>query len=233
MTIATRLMRNERHAEARLWMQHIFDPTAADDAGPEGFWKIKPFYEEQQGGAVQSLDELLTTGNSAYEQQVEAWVADPFQPHVIARLRISAYMQFVVMRYLSSLIGEADLLFRRDTREYIDQARQLYVLASSILGERPIMLPAQETFITTPNLLLNRFRFDWNGLAGGNPLDSLTSWLSVGLPGASTTPKRSIGLASGGLTVDATGAGGALSTSFGGTGHAVTLGSASGWIPCC
>lgn len=228
LMIAARLMRNERFAEARLWLHHIFDPTAADEDGPEGFWKIKPFYEEQQGGALQSLDALLTDGNTAYERQLQTWEADPFQPHAIARLRTSAYMQAVVMRYLSSLISEADMLFRRDTREFIDKARQLYVLAGSILGERPTLLPAQEASAMTPNLLLNRFRFEWNGLPGGNPLDSLTSSLSAGLPGASTTPKRSTGLTGGALTVEATVASSALAASFGGTGQATTLGSASG-----
>ena len=70
------------------------------------------------------------------------------------------------MRYLTCLIDEADMLFRRDTREDIDEARQLYLLAAEILGDRPNLLPAQEASSSTPNLLLERFRIDWNGPLG-------------------------------------------------------------------
>jgi hypothetical protein len=230
LTIATRLMRNERHAEARQWLQHIFDPTASDEDGPEGFWKIKPFYEEQTGAALQTLDSLLTEGSTAYEQQLQAWEANPVQPHAIARLRTPAYMQSVVMRYVSSLIAEADGLFRRDTREAIDQARQLYVLASSILGERPTLLAPQDAPTRTPNQLLNRLRIEWNGLPGGDPLDALAALLSAGLPGASTATAspRGRAVAPGSISIDNSISGNALAAAFGGTGPATNWGSAAG-----
>lgn len=203
LLIATRLMQNQRYAEARQWFHHIFNPTATDGEGTERFWRIRPFYEEQVGGPLASLESLLTEGSLSYERQVEEWELNPFQPHVIARLRISAYMQAVVMRYLTCLREEADMLFRRDTREDINEARQLYLLAASILGDRPDLLPAQEASSLTPNLLLERFRFEWNGLPGlSNPLDLLTSFLPADLSGAA--PVRSNARAvSGSFPVDA------------------------------
>jgi len=204
LLIATRLMQNQRYADARRWFHYIFDPTATDGAGPERFWKIKPFFEEQLNGPLASLEALLTEGNVSYEQQVEEWELDPFNVHVIARLRISAYMQATVMRYMTCLIKEADMLFRSDTREDINEARQLYLLAAAILGDRPYVLPAQEAVSLTPNLLLERFRFDWNngnGPLGHNPLDLLTSFLSADRPGAPAA-RSSARVASGGIVVD-------------------------------
>ncbi len=202
LLVATRLMQNQRYAEARRWFHYIFDPTSTDGVGTERFWKIKPFYQEQLDGPLESLQVLLTEGSSAYEQQVREWELDPFNPYVIARLRISAYMQAVVMRYLTSLLDEADGLFRRDTREDINEARQLYLLAAEILGDRPSLLPAQEASPSTPNLLLKRFKIDWNGPLGRDPLDWLTSRLPVGLPGTSST-RPSARMMSGSNAVDA------------------------------
>ncbi|GAA1970923.1 hypothetical protein GCM10009776_37390 [Microbacterium deminutum] len=203
LLIATRLMQNGRYADARTWFHYIFDPTTAgEEAGPERFWKIKPFYEEQRDGPIASLNELLTEGNASYEQQVEEWELDPFQPDVIARLRITAYMQSVVMRYLSCLIQEADSLFQRDTREDIDEARLLYLLAAEILGDRPTLLPAQDPPTSTPNLLLERFQSWWNGTPGIiNPLDLLASYLPTSRPGAPTA-RSSARIISGGGILD-------------------------------
>ena len=201
LLIATRLMQNQRYAEARQWFHAIFDPTATDGTGPARFWKIKPFYEEQLNGPLETLEQLLAEGSVAYEQQVSEWELEPFDPHVLARLRISAYMQATVMRYLGCLSQAADMLFRRDTREDINEARQLYLLAAEILGEQPNLLPAQETAALTSNLLLGRFRLEWNGLAGGNPLDLLASRLSTTLPGTASA-RSGARVSSAPLTVD-------------------------------
>ena len=43
LLIATRLMQNQRYADARRWFHYIFDPTTvSEETGPERFWKIKP-----------------------------------------------------------------------------------------------------------------------------------------------------------------------------------------------
>ncbi|MEI6900933.1 MAG: hypothetical protein WCL00_13735, partial [Bacteroidota bacterium] len=70
---------------------------------------------------------------------------DPFRPHVIARMRISAYMKNTVMKYLDNLIAWGDNLFGRDTIEAINEATNLYILAAQILGERPQEIPARAT----------------------------------------------------------------------------------------
>ena len=46
-----------------------------------------------------------------------AILANPFDPHVVARTRPSAYQWYVVMKYLDNLIAWGDSLFLADTQE--------------------------------------------------------------------------------------------------------------------
>jgi hypothetical protein len=145
--IATQLSKNQRFEEAQQWFHYIFDPTATDSPdqpttpGPERFWRVKPFYEQAMAG-TQTLEELFENTN-ALNQQIREWEANPFRPHVIARLRLVTYMKAVVMRYIDNLIAWGDQLFRRDTIESINEATQLYILAAQILGRRPEKIPAR------------------------------------------------------------------------------------------
>jgi hypothetical protein len=100
---------------------------------------VKPFYCETKKG-IQTLEELMKDAK-ALEDQMTQWSENPFKPHVIARLRITAYMKTVVMKYLDNLIAWVDQLFRRDTIESINEATQLYILAAQILGKRPEEIP--------------------------------------------------------------------------------------------
>jgi hypothetical protein len=146
--IATRLSRNQRFDEAQRWFHFIFDPTD-NSAGPEParFWRVRPFYEAGQATPIQELMALLAdkTNTSPARQdlvtQVKQWRKNPFQPHLIARWRTSAYQWSVLMKYVDNLIAWGDQLFRRDTIESINEATQLYVLADQILGRRPERLP--------------------------------------------------------------------------------------------
>ena len=184
--IATRLMQNQRFADARRWFHYVFDPTSTDGKDSERFWKIKPFYNEQLEGSVETLQVLLAEGSPEFDAQVREWTINPLQPHAIARLRISAYMQAIVQQYLDCLIGYGDVLFRRETREDAGEAALLYLLAGEILGTRPTLLPAQETAVSTPNLKLGRFSIVLNGLLGRDPIGSLVSMLAPGARGFSS-----------------------------------------------
>ena len=70
----------------------------------------------------------------AYAQQWQLLKDNPFRPYVVARLRPLAFMKNVVMKYIDNLIRWGDQLFAQDTRESINEATQLYVLASELLG---------------------------------------------------------------------------------------------------
>jgi hypothetical protein len=161
LLVATQLSNNQQFEQAQRWFHYIFNPTATDSPsgavqpGAERFWRVKPFYDEAMRGA-QTLEELMADA-AALNEQVNAWKADPFKPHVIARLRVVAYMKAVVMRYIDNLVAWGDQLFRRDTIESINEATQLYLLAAQILGRRPENIPAraipkEQTFRTLDDI---------------------------------------------------------------------------------
>jgi hypothetical protein len=139
MLIACRLKEDQRFEEARDWFHYIFNPTNSEGGDKERFWQFKPFYDEA-GTTIETLDDLLKNETELTEQ-VEKWMDDPFNPHLIARMRISAYMKNIVMKYIDNLVAWGDNLFRRDSIEAINEATNLYILAARILGERPDNIP--------------------------------------------------------------------------------------------
>ena len=70
-------------------------------------------------------------------EQIKAYLDDPFDPHAIASLRRIAYRRTTVMAYIDNLLDWGDNLFRQYTRESINEARMLYVLAYDLLGKKP------------------------------------------------------------------------------------------------
>ncbi|OLT60529.1 hypothetical protein BJP37_17440 [Moorena bouillonii PNG] len=74
---------------------------------------------------------------SNYNAQLTVYLEDPFDPHAIADLRPLAYRKAIVMRYIDNLLDWGDMLFRQYTRESINEARMLYILAYDLLGEKP------------------------------------------------------------------------------------------------
>jgi len=165
LLIADRLKQNQRFAEAQRWFHYIFDPTIGQESSdtsesrssrsnPARFWKVRPFFEAaNERFTPEELMLRLNSGDPELEDQVEQWRNDPFNPHLLARLRITAYMKTVVMKYLDNLIAWGDHLFRQDTLESTAEATQVYVLAANILGQRPPILPPRspaphETFET-------------------------------------------------------------------------------------
>lgn len=145
--VACALSKNRRFAEARQWFHYIFDPTdTSDDPAPSRYWRFRPFRESQDlpiGELVRRLADRTDQSSAKQEFQalIRQWKDDPFKPHLVARLRLRSYMYAVVMAYLDNLIDWADQLFRRDTMESLNEATQLYVLASQILGRRPESVP--------------------------------------------------------------------------------------------
>jgi len=165
LIIATHLSQNQRFEEAQKWFHYIFNPTdSSPDPSPQRYWKVLPFYNNlhPEKDRIQELLTLLSyTGSDQdtlkrkadVEDQVKQWRDNPFNPHLIARLRITAYQKTVVMKYIDNLIAWADQLFNRDTIESINEATQLYILAYNMLRLRPERIPARgkvqpETYAT-------------------------------------------------------------------------------------
>jgi len=144
LLVATRLTQNQKFEEARKWYHYIFDPTRSSgtETGGERFWITKPFRKEIEDGLI-TLEDLLNREENAHEldAQIANWENNLFNPHAVARLRISAYMRNTVLRYIDNLIKWGDQLFGRDTIESINEATLLYILASNILGKRIETVP--------------------------------------------------------------------------------------------
>lgn len=140
LSIASRLSQNQRFEEAQQWFHYIFNPMETKGEAPRRFWQIKPFYQFQDYSDIRDIVKALDSDREHYTRQVDYWEENPFDPHVIARMRNVAYMKTVVMKYLDNLIAWGDQLFRRDTIETINEATQIYILASQVLGKRPIFL---------------------------------------------------------------------------------------------
>lgn len=141
MTIAGKLSRDQKFAQAQKWYHSIFDPTASESGGKDRFWQFMPFNEEAKK-KISTLSDLLKGGEEILKQ-IDLWEKHPFSPHIIARMRLSAYMKNVVMKYLDNIISWADNLFMRDTLEAINEATNLYILAAKILGPKPQRVPSR------------------------------------------------------------------------------------------
>lgn len=135
LLVAEHLTSNQRFADAKRWYEYIYNPQAqpADkDTDKARYWRFRPFREAM---TLPGLRDILQN-----QFEITTYNDDPFNPHAIARLRISAYAKATVLKYVDNLILWGDALFRQDTRESVAQATNLYVLASQLLGRRPEMV---------------------------------------------------------------------------------------------
>ncbi|MCX5314711.1 neuraminidase-like domain-containing protein [Streptomyces sp. NBC_00154] len=147
MLIQSRLRQNRRYEEAlRCVRRYVWDFT-----DPKGnCWKVEPLRTTPKESVNQWLNRL-SAGDPDLNRQIAEWHDHPFQPHLLARMRLSAYQKYVVMECLDTLLEWADAQYRLDTMESINQAAQLYVLVAEMLGPRPQALatsgePAPQTF---------------------------------------------------------------------------------------
>lgn len=179
IAVATFLSRQHRFEDARRWFHFIFDPTTNDaSTGRERFWRFLPFRQAQAPDTITQLLEVLAKPQanvqkkSEVEAQITAWLDDPFNPFAIARLRPSAFEWYTVISYVKNLIAWADQMFRRDSRESINEATLLYIMAAQILGPRPETIRTQET---------NRQSFSYRSLKElKGDLDSFSNvWLTL------------------------------------------------------
>ncbi|MGD1808192.1 neuraminidase-like domain-containing protein [Dapis sp. BLCC M126] len=136
--LADNLSKSQRFEEAMNWWHYIFAPINVK-GNIRKVWKFRPFRATDSKNVLQKIFDRLDPNTP--DDEITEWREKPFQPHVIARSRPTAYMKWVVMKYIDNLIAWGDSLFRQDTIESINQATQLYILAGHILGPRPEIIP--------------------------------------------------------------------------------------------
>jgi len=156
LMIAERLSQNLRFDDAETWFHYIFNPTdsglddpSSPEPAPQRYWKFLPFKTSDQDRIQDLLDALSYTGTDPatlklrkeVQAEIDAWKKNPFDPHLIARMRTIAYQKHVVMKYLDNKIAHADQLFSQNTMENNNYAEQLYIEALDILGPRPERIP--------------------------------------------------------------------------------------------
>ncbi|PTB18124.1 hypothetical protein C9I57_25210 [Trinickia symbiotica] len=150
MFMASLLLRNRQFKDALTWLEYIFNPT--DNSGgpsPQRFWQMAPFNAMNSADWISQQIQTLLSKLAADSQQgisdpattaaIQNWIQDPFDPHAIASLRISAYGKATVMRMLDVLLGWGDWYYggTQYTVENVSQAEQLYIVADMILGPKP------------------------------------------------------------------------------------------------
>ena len=142
--IANQLNSQQRFAAAQQWYHYIFNPTANETIPTIGLsasererrqrdrvWR----YLEFRNLDITKMREILSDPAA-----IEVYKKDPFNPHAIARLRLSAYQKCIVMKYIDNLLDWGDSLFSQFTTESVNEATLLYVMAGDILGPRPAEL---------------------------------------------------------------------------------------------
>ncbi len=147
LLIADHLSKQHKFEDAERWLRCVFDPTSSDaDTDAKRFLKFRVFKELDLNQQV--IDDLTALAQVAggyasdvdvgvVHKLIDRWRNAPFRPFLIARRRHIAFLWRTLFAYLDNLIAWADSLYRRDTRESINEATMLYVLAERILGRRP------------------------------------------------------------------------------------------------
>jgi hypothetical protein len=158
LLVALTLSQNGQYEDADTWFRYIFDPTnpTTSATSPQPYWQVQPFTTSAPETLVQLMNDIDNNAPDAVAQ-VADWYSNPFQPFVIARSRIGAFQKYVFMAYLDNLIAWGDQLYGQvDSIESINQATQLYVFASQLLGELPEQIPSPQSPI----------EYDYNSIQG-------------------------------------------------------------------
>jgi hypothetical protein len=147
LMVADQLSKQHKFEDAERWLRYIFDPTSGEPGtNAKRFLKFRVFREMDLNNQVindlkvlaQAASGLATDADvKAVQKLIQRWREMPLRPFVIARSRQIAFLWRTLFAYLDNLLAWADSLYRRDTRESINEAVMIYVLAQKILGRRP------------------------------------------------------------------------------------------------
>lgn len=156
MLLAEKLLDTQQFDLALKMCHYVFDPFAKG-SGVKRYWQMPPFQDIDSVDSLEKLFSALKPHTSVpVDDPINQWRKNPFDPHVLARLRPVSYMKWAVMKYIEILIAYGDWYFQQNTLEMIPMAIQMYVLASHVYGKRGQMIPKRgkkrpETYLTLLN----------------------------------------------------------------------------------
>ena len=138
MLLVDRLLAAQQFDQALKMCHYVLNPYASgvDD---KRFWQFAPFKEIDSENVLEKL--FLGLQPNQPNADVDEWRDKPFQPHVVARRRPSAYMKWVAMKYIQIWIAYGDYYLRQNTLETIPLAIQCYVVASHVYGPAGQKIP--------------------------------------------------------------------------------------------
>ncbi|KAF5636140.1 toxin subunit [Fusarium sp. NRRL 52700] len=124
----------------------VFDPTVdvqgqTRKQAKTACWRFRPFRDiaadptENQDKFTGWLDE------STLDVAVSERRRNPSNTHATARTRPRAYMKWIVMKYIETLIAAGDEYFRQGSIETLPMAIQRYIEAAHVLGPEPPKIP--------------------------------------------------------------------------------------------
>lgn len=162
MLLADRLLKSQQFDQALKMCNYVLNPYAKGTGGSDDkrFWQFFPFKEIDARNVLEKMFLSLQPNqpDNTPGHAIEEWRNKPFQPHVVARSRPSAYMKWVAMKYIEILIAYGDYYFRQNTLETIPLAIQCYVLASHVYGPRGQRIPKRgKTLPQTYSSLLDKW----------------------------------------------------------------------------
>ncbi|MDM0116740.1 neuraminidase-like domain-containing protein [Variovorax sp. J22R133] len=138
------LLKSYQFAEAEAFLKAVANLTSADVKTPlsDRVWQFVPFQTTDAVRIQDTLGLLMYTGSDAgllakkseVQATIQDWLGDPFNPHLIARRRTSAYMQAVLMDCCRHYLAAADFEFTRYTMESIPMALQYLIIVLKIIG---------------------------------------------------------------------------------------------------
>ena len=144
MMLAEKLLETQQFDLALKMCHYVFDPFAKGaEGGVQRYWKMPAFKDViTSSGSLNALFSALKPNMSVpIDDPINQWRKNPFEPHVLARLRPLAYMKWTVIKYIQILIAYGDWYFQQNTLEMIPMAIQMYVLASHLYGQRGQKIP--------------------------------------------------------------------------------------------
>ncbi|NHR07243.1 hypothetical protein HA052_18800 [Chromobacterium haemolyticum] len=124
--IAYRLNLEGRYEEAQNWLRRLFEPfpVSRGVTKPTDYWRCR-----------------LLTAQFRFVPLAET--SGPVDPDAVASYQPVYYRKALFFAYVKNLIDKGDSYFRELTRDGVNEARQCYLLAMSLMGEPQLVSDAR------------------------------------------------------------------------------------------